>query len=163
MFFGQTKLQRFKRIDTLLGDLTYPVYTLHFPLNQVFGPPTVFVQLGITIAAAYVVLRFVDAPLSRLRNHVRESDDDTFRPGRAPCWIYRLCRALRSYSLLQVAAAQSTPNPSKRVMPVSISRDVWRDRNSRLNNNNCIFFLSPTAFALRVPLTVGLLLLTVGA
>jgi peptidoglycan/LPS O-acetylase OafA/YrhL len=78
----------FKRIDTLLGDLTYPVYTLHFPLNQVtafwlysyLGPPTVFIQLGITIAAAYLLLRFVDRPLSALRNRVRECDDPM--PGR---------------------------------------------------------------------------------
>jgi peptidoglycan/LPS O-acetylase OafA/YrhL len=76
-----SRLVRFKRIDNFLGDLTYPVYTLHFPLNQLtsfwlygyLGPWTVLVQLGITTAAAYLVLRFVDRPLSRTRARVREA------------------------------------------------------------------------------------------
>jgi peptidoglycan/LPS O-acetylase OafA/YrhL len=50
-----SRLARFKRIDTFLGDLTYPVYTLHFALNQVtsfwlyeyLGPSTVFVQIAV--------------------------------------------------------------------------------------------------------------------
>jgi peptidoglycan/LPS O-acetylase OafA/YrhL len=71
----------FKRVDAFLGDLTYPVYTLHFPLNQLtsfwlygyLGPPTFFVQLAVTIAAAYGLLRFIDRPLSALRSRVREA------------------------------------------------------------------------------------------
>jgi peptidoglycan/LPS O-acetylase OafA/YrhL len=86
-----SQLVRFKRLDTLLGDLTYPVYTLHFPLNQVtalwlysyLGLSTVFVQLGISIVAAYVLLRFIDAPLSTLRNRIRERGRP-FRRNRAP-------------------------------------------------------------------------------
>jgi peptidoglycan/LPS O-acetylase OafA/YrhL len=75
-----SRLARFKKIDTFLGDLTYPVYTLHFPLNQLtsfwlygyLGPSTVFVQLAVTILAAYAVLQFVDRPLSATRRRVRE-------------------------------------------------------------------------------------------
>jgi hypothetical protein len=35
---------------------------------------SVFVQLGVTIAAAYILLRFIDRPVSTLRNWVRQRD-----------------------------------------------------------------------------------------
>ena len=85
------RLVRFKRIDTLLGDLTYPVYTLHFALNQVtafwlisyLGPSTVFVQLAVTVAASYLLVRFVDRPISKVRSRVREASIATVSKGRA--------------------------------------------------------------------------------
>jgi peptidoglycan/LPS O-acetylase OafA/YrhL len=76
------RMAHFKTVDAFLGNLTYPLYTLHFPLNQMIsyrlytylGPPTVFVQLAVSLAAAYVLWRYVDRPLTRVRAEVRQKE-----------------------------------------------------------------------------------------
>ncbi|MBP2513869.1 peptidoglycan/LPS O-acetylase OafA/YrhL [Sphingomonas sp. PvP018] len=77
---------RWRRVAAFLGDLSYPLYILHYPivlsvafigLRQGFAPATIIVaSLVIVIAASIVAMRYYDGPvrvwLSR-RYHRRES------------------------------------------------------------------------------------------
>ncbi len=73
------RVSQFATVDNFLGDLTYPLYTLHFASNQLIafwiykylGKATVLVQLPIAIAAAYLMLKLIDKPMTRLRTRIR--------------------------------------------------------------------------------------------
>lgn len=79
-------LDRFRKVDDLLGDLTYPLYTLHYALVQLcmYWMPVGWhphhllwaegTELAVCLGAAYLALRYVDRPLRRLRNKVRGTE-----------------------------------------------------------------------------------------
>jgi peptidoglycan/LPS O-acetylase OafA/YrhL len=75
-------LRPIARTDELLGDLTYPLYTIHYAINQwiiwwasprhaALAMPLQFVT---SLGAAYLILRYVDRPLRRLRTRVRGAE-----------------------------------------------------------------------------------------
>jgi peptidoglycan/LPS O-acetylase OafA/YrhL len=76
---GAVFMARIGKIDSFLGDLTYPLYTLHFAINQLiairlsarFGAWTVLIQIFAGLVAAYLVLRFFERPIRRWRTAIR--------------------------------------------------------------------------------------------
>lgn len=66
--------RRLRRILSFLGDLSYPIYAIHWPLLPLIVPlilklkmgfwPSAGVYLAVTIALGYATFRLVDLPLS---------------------------------------------------------------------------------------------------
>jgi peptidoglycan/LPS O-acetylase OafA/YrhL len=66
--------RQLKKILSFLGDLSYPIYAIHWPLLPLIVPlilklrlgfwPSAGVYLLITILLGYAAFRFVDAPVS---------------------------------------------------------------------------------------------------
>jgi peptidoglycan/LPS O-acetylase OafA/YrhL len=68
-----------RRFDSFMGGLSYPLFLLHFPLMWLFEsagykPDSVIrhlVFLGVTLCASALAYRYIDQPLSPLRNAFR--------------------------------------------------------------------------------------------
>jgi peptidoglycan/LPS O-acetylase OafA/YrhL len=70
-------LPRFRALDRAFGDLSYPLYLLHFPIIfavewKIPGETNRLVAgLAISVAAAIAFVRLVEPPLTRLRDAIR--------------------------------------------------------------------------------------------
>lgn len=75
--------RQLQKLFTFLGDISYPIYAIHWPILPLVVPlilklkfgfwPSAGIYLGMIIVLGYLVLRFVDAPLhSRLRRKLEQ-------------------------------------------------------------------------------------------
>jgi peptidoglycan/LPS O-acetylase OafA/YrhL len=72
------------RLDDRLGNLAYPIFVLHVavgtaastlggPLARIRGAPLLVASIALTNLGAYLLWRFVEAPVQRIRLRVRRS------------------------------------------------------------------------------------------
>ncbi|WP_375201102.1 acyltransferase family protein [Hyphococcus sp.] len=78
-----------KKLDTLLGDLSYPVYISHWifaliagallglkaPSFGIDGAMLMAVSFPMTLIASYLVVRFIDKPINRTRERIRKRSE----------------------------------------------------------------------------------------
>jgi len=69
------------RLDSAIGVLSYPIYVVHVPVAAIvggvlgleYGWPLFFAALPPTLAASWLLWRFVDLPINRFRKSLKET------------------------------------------------------------------------------------------
>lgn len=90
-WLASCQAKRWAKFDKTLGDLTYPLYLVHVPvLALIWVAPhertaaNWLLSLAICLAASWVVVRFIEVPVSVARNWVRTARHPTYSQESSP-------------------------------------------------------------------------------